>query len=131
MTAIFRSTPRTAVLLCLSLLPLLSCRREIAAEKIALQPTPVLTIRSTWGAVKSPLLRIREEPNNKATVMSHIRMGTVVEIISKSDAEDEVEGEVAYWYRINYDGLKGWVFGTYLEIFDSRAKADAFAETVK
>ena len=49
---------------------------------------------------------------------------------ARSDAEDTVENEVGYWYRINYDGLKGWVFGSYLEIFDSRAQAEKYADRV-
>ena len=108
-------------------LAFLSCARGGGQEKISLPPTPVLSIRSTWAVVKSPLLRIREEPTNKATVLSHIRMGTVVEIIAKSDREETIENEVSYWFRINYEGLKGWVFGSYLEIYDSRSKAEARA----
>ncbi len=63
--------------------------------------------------------------------MSHIRMGVVVEIIAKSDKEETMEGESAYWYRINYSGLKGWVFGSYLEVFDSRFKAEKYAEKLR
>jgi hypothetical protein len=81
--------------------------------------------------VKSPLLRVRAEPTNRSEVLSHIRTGVVVEVIGRSDAEDTVENDVAYWYRINYDGLKGWVFGSYLEIFDSRGQAEKYAETLR
>ncbi len=81
--------------------------------------------------MKSPLLRVRAEASNSSEVISHIRMGAVVEIIAKSDKEEEVEGESAFWYRVNYGGLKGWVFGTYLEVFDSKSKAERFAETLR
>ena len=118
-------------LFALCLLSLASCGRKTPAEQIRFAPTPVLTIRSTWAAVKSPLLRVRSEPSNAAEVISHIRMGVVVEIVAKSDKEEVVEGEMAYWYRVNYGGLKGWVFGTYLEVFDSKSKAERFAETLK
>ncbi len=107
-----------------------SCGRG-RPEKLNLPPTPILTIRATWAAVKSPLLRVRAEPTNKSEVLSHIRTGVVVEVIGRSDAEDTVENDVAYWYRINYDGLKGWVFGSYLEIFDSRGQAEKYAETLR
>jgi hypothetical protein len=90
----------------------------------------VLSIRSTWAVVKSPLLRVRAEPSSRSEVLSHVRTGVVVEIIARSDAEDTVENEVGYWYRINYDGLKGWVFGSYLEIFDSRAQAEKYADRI-
>ena len=93
--------------------------------------TPVLSIRSTWAVVKSPLLRVRDQPSGQATVLVHVRMGAVVEVISKSDKEDTAENEKAFWYRVNYEGLKGWVFGSYIAIFDNRAKADSFAATLK
>jgi hypothetical protein len=107
-----------------------SCRGG-KPERIVLPSTPVLSIRSTWAAVKSPLLRVRAEPSNKSEVLSHVRIGVVVEIIARSDNEETLENEVAYWYRINYDGLKGWVFGSYLEIFDSRSLAEKYAEKLQ
>ena len=106
---------------------LVSCNRSGGTERVILPPTPVLSIRSTWAVVKSPLLRVRGEPSNQATVLSHIRMGAIVEVLTKSDKEETLESESAFWYRIDYQGLKGWVFGTYLEIFDSRSKAQKFA----
>jgi uncharacterized protein YgiM (DUF1202 family) len=107
-----------------------SCRGG-RPERISLPSTPVLSIRSTWAAVKSPLLRVRAEPSNKSEVLSHVRIGVVVEVIARSDNEETLENEVAYWYRINYDGLKGWVFGSYLEIFDSRSLAEKYAEKLQ
>jgi hypothetical protein len=98
---------------------------------VTFPPTPVLTIRSAWAVVKSPYLRIREEASNKGQVLSHARMGTIVEVIAKSDTEETVENETSFWYRINYDGLKGWAFGSYLEVFDSRTKAVSYAESLK
>ena len=77
--------------------------------------------------MKSPLLRVREEPSNTAVVLSHVRLAALVEVLTKSDKTDTVERETNYWYRVDYQGLKGWVFGSYIEIFDSRAKAQQFA----
>ncbi len=108
-------------------LALASCGRSGSTERVSLPPTPVLSIRSTWAVVTSPLLRVREEPTNQATVLSHIRMGAVVEVLTKSDKEETVENQPAYWYRIDYQGLKGWVFGAYIEIFDSRSKAEQYS----
>ncbi len=108
-----------------------SCGRSAGAERVSLPPTPVLSIRSTWAVVKSPLLRVRDQPSGQATVIAHVRMGAVVEVISKSDKEDTVESDTSFWYRVNYEGLKGWVFGSYIAIFDSRVKADAFAASLK
>jgi hypothetical protein len=104
-----------------------SCGREGRIERVEFPSTPVLSVRSTWAVVVSPLLRVREQPERGSTVLQHIRLGVVVEVIGKSDREDEIEGLRDSWYRINYDGLKGWVFGPYLSLHDSRAAAEAEA----
>ncbi len=115
----------------LSLASLGGCGRSGSSERVTLPPTPVLSIRSTWAVVKSPLLRVRADPSNQATVLSHIRLGAVMEVLTRADKEEIVENETAYWYRIDYQGLKGWVFGTYIELFDSRSKADKFSATLQ
>ncbi len=112
-------------------LMMFSCFPKGGQEKLVFPATPVLTIRSTWAVVRSPLLRVRIEPTNKSPVLSHVRMGVIVEVIAKSDKEETVEDETAFWYRVNYEGLKGWVFGSYLEVFDSHSKAESFAEKLK
>lgn len=122
----------TGILLALLVVSALaSCTRSGSAERVTLPPTAVLSIRKTWAVVKSPLLRVRDEATSQSTVLSHIRLGAVVEVLTKSDAQDTVENETAYWYRIDYQGLKGWVFGSYIEIFDTRAKADQFSATLQ
>ena len=108
-----------------------SCSRGGSSERVTLPPTAVLSIRKTWAVVRSPLLRVRDDSTSQSTVLSHIRMGAVMEVLTRSDKEDTVENETAYWYRIDFQGLKGWVFGSYIEIFDTRAKADKFASTLK
>ena len=113
------------------ILVLASCGRSPSTERVILPPTPVLSIRSTWAVVKSPLLRVRDQPSSQATVLAHVRMGAVVEVIAKSDKEDTVENDSSFWYRVNYEGLKGWVFGSYVSIFENRPKADAFAASLK
>ncbi len=116
-----------ALVVAAPLASLVSCNRSRGTERVILPPTPVLSIRSTWAVVKSPLLRVRQDPTNQATVLSHIRLGAIVEVLTKSDKEESLENESSFWYRIDYQGLKGWVFGTYIEIFDSRAKAESYA----
>jgi len=126
-----RTTVSLLLLFALAMVSLGSCGRSGSSERVTLPPTPVLSIRSTWAVVKSPLLRVRADPSNSATVLSHIRLGAVMEVLTRADREEIVENETAYWYRIDYQGLKGWVFGTYIDLFDSRSKADKFSATLK
>ncbi len=111
----------------LLLLPLASCGRRPTTERIELPPTPVLSIRSTWAVVTSPFLRVRDEPLAKAAVLAHIRRGSVLEVLSRTDRKEELEQVSSYWYQVSYEGLRGWVFGAFLEIVDSKARAESLA----
>jgi hypothetical protein len=111
----------------LLLAPLGSCVRRQVAERIELPPTPVLSVRSTWAVVTSPFLRVRDEPLARAAVLAHIRRGAVLEVLSRTDRKEELEQTSSYWYQVSYEGLRGWVFGAFLEIVDSKARAESLA----
>jgi uncharacterized protein YgiM (DUF1202 family) len=128
--SILRSVLCLVAALALTAIPV-ACGGSRSAERVSLPTTPVLSIRSTWAVVKSTLLRVREEATSQSVVLSHIRMGAVLEVLTRSDTEATIEGETGYWYRIDYDGLKGWVFGSYLEVFDSKAKAEQYAASLQ
>jgi hypothetical protein len=96
-------------------------------EQIDLPPTPVLTLSTDWAVVRSPFLRLRAEPLQKAKITAHLRRGSVLEIISRTEAKDTIEEQSAYWYQVNYGGLRGWVFGAFLEVLDSKSQAERFA----
>ena len=113
--------------LLLLLAALFSCGRKPTAERIELPPTSVLSIRSTWAVVTSPFLRVREEPLAEARVLAHIRRGAVLEILSRTERKEEIEDAASYWYQVSYEGLRGWVFGAFLEVVDSKLKAESLA----
>jgi len=110
-----------------SFLAVASCGRRPVAAPIELPSTPVLSIRSTWAVVNSPFLRVRGEPLAKAPVLAHIRRGAVLEVLSRTDRKEEMEDASSYWYQVSYEGLRGWVFGAFLEIVDSKARAESLA----
>ena len=115
-------------LICLlALLSAAACGRRPTVERIELPPTPVLSIRSTWAVVTSPFLRMRDNPRAQAPVLAHIRRGAVLEVLSRTERKEELEESSAYWYQVSYEGLRGWVFGAFLEIVDSKARAESLA----
>jgi hypothetical protein len=114
--------PRLAVAALVALL-LGACRHSETPVAINLPPTSVLSTRSSWAVVTENLLRVREKPSQDASVVLHIRRGNVVEIVSRTETTEEVEGGQGYWYLVDYSGLKGWVFGVYLQVVASRAEA--------
>ncbi len=117
--------------LALAVLAVFACSREKPVEQIHLPPTPVLTIRSTWAVVSSHVLRLREEPYSAARILAHLRRGTIMEVLGRTDRKESLEDQTDYWFQVSYEGLRGWVFGAYLDVFDSRVKAQAFADTLE
>lgn len=106
------------------------CGQKVV-ERIDLPPTPVLSIRSTWAVVSSPFLRVREEPLAKSRILAHLRKGTVLEILSRTEKKEVLEDATSYWYQVSFEGLRGWVFGAFLEIVDSKSKAESLAAALQ
>jgi len=102
---------------------LFSCSREEKLSPIPLPPTPVSTLEEQWGVVTSHLLRVRENPEKGAKILTHLRRGSVVEILTRTTKPEKIENIEGFWYQIDYKGLKGWVFGGYLKEFDSKVEA--------
>jgi uncharacterized protein YgiM (DUF1202 family) len=107
------------------------CRREQPVERVELPPTPVLTLRSNWAVVRSPFLRVRQEPLPKSEILAHLRRGTVLEVISKTQTRETVDDATDFWYQVNFEGLRGWVFGSSIEVTDSRTKAENYARDLR
>ena len=107
------------------------CRKEQPVERVELPATPVLTLRSNWAVVRSPFLRVRQEPLPKSEILAHLRRGTVMEVVSKTETRETIEGATDYWYQVNYEGLRGWVFGSFVEVTDSKSKAENYARELR
>jgi len=90
---------------------------------LKLPPTPVLTIQTFYGVVDFAYIRVRTEPLPDAPLATMLRSGAIVEIVTSSSNEETIEGKTDRWYQIQYQGRRGWVFGSYLKIFDSLDKA--------
>jgi len=91
--------------------------------QVELPSTPVLTVRTSWAVISSSHLRLRERPSVESNAVTTLWKNNVLEIISRDEVKQTVEGHNGYWYRVAYDGLQGWVFGAYLELFESEAEA--------
>ncbi|MEI8092815.1 MAG: SH3 domain-containing protein [Spirochaetales bacterium] len=100
-----------------------SCNRVDKYEGLTLPATPVLTIQTYYGVVDFVLVRVRESPVQDGNLVTMLRAGTIVEIVTSSSSEETIEGKNDRWYQIQFQGRRGWVFGSYLKIFDSLDKA--------
>jgi hypothetical protein len=100
------------------------CQKEEPLSSITMPATPVLALQANWGTVSSPYLRVRSKPQPTAEVVAHLRNSSIVEIVSKTTYPEVVEGQSDYWYEIAAGGIRGWVFGSYLEFHHSRQDAE-------
>lgn len=110
------------ILLTLSVFP--SCLKTEEVPEVSLPPTPVLSVQTTWAVIRSSHLRLREKPSTDSRAIATLWKGSVLEIISKDPRKDIVENEDNFWYRINFDGLSGWIFGSHIELFETKSAAD-------
>lgn len=102
-----------------------------ATETIVLPATPVISVGSRWGVVTSNYLRMRARPSESAEVVEGLPRGTVVEIIGTSETQETLEGQKAHWLQLNIEGLRGWAFGAYLQVAESRVRAQAIAAELR
>ncbi len=100
-------------------------------EAIVLPATPVISVGSRWAVVTSNYMRMRSRPSESSDVVEGLPRGTVVEVVGSSDTRATVEGQKAYWYQLNVEGLRGWGFGAYLQVVESRARAQAVAAELR
>jgi hypothetical protein len=119
------------IAICVCSVMFFACGKRQNEGPIQLPSTSVLSIRSSWGVVTSNYLRMRINPSKTSSVMDGLTKGTIVEVLSATEKEETIENETALWYRISLDGLKGWVFGAYLEVLDSKSNAEALARELK
>lgn len=90
---------------------------------LKLPPTPVLAIQTYYAVVDFAYIRVRTNPLPDAGLVTMLRAGSILEIVSSSSNEETIEGKTDRWYQIQYQGRRGWVFGSYLKVFDSLDKA--------
>jgi len=114
-----------ALLLIFVLIPVfICCVKKNIPDTIVLPPMSVLSAQSSWGVVTSNYLRLREKPSQDSSVLTGITKGTVVQIVSTTDRKETIDKDTSFWYRIDVEGIRGWAFGAFLEVFTSSAEAE-------
>jgi hypothetical protein len=103
------------------------CERKEQFVAIDLPPTPVLTRQSNWVVVSSSYVRVRKEPNTSAEAIAHLRHRSVAEIVTRTPFPEMLDGRSDYWYQVQAEGVRGWIFGSFIELHDSKAGAEQAA----
>ncbi len=120
------------ILILIAILSLFSsCKEKKTIADIKLPATKVLSVHSRWSVINSTHLRLREKPDIKSKAITTLWKGYILEVVSQSTVSVTLDNEEGYWYQVKYGGLQGWVFGAYLEFFDSKEDAERSSREIK
>ena len=104
------------------LLMLFSCKDKDLNIDLPITQTP--RELNQWGITKYDSLKLRTGPEEKSEDINYLPLGAIVEIIKKDGVIKNFDNANDYWYYIDYKGEVGWIFGSYLEIFNSYEEAE-------
>lgn len=72
----------------------------------------------SFAVVTVDRLRVRSSYDIHAKTIRYLDQGEIVEVLAKNEERVRINNLEDYWYQIEYNGgIKGWVFGYYLEIY--------------
>jgi uncharacterized protein YgiM (DUF1202 family) len=77
-----------------------------------------------WAFVVKSNSKLRQEPSVNSDVINYINIGSMMQIIKKDDKLSTFNTENDYWYYVDYEGERGWIFGTYIEIYNTYEEAE-------
>lgn len=105
-----------------------ACAKQEEELQLKLPETPQLSERDLWAVVSVPYLRIRGSSEDTSETIGMMRKGSVAEVLAISQRLYEMNDTRDYWYLVENDEVKGWVFGDSIELFETREKAVRAAE---
>lgn len=83
-----------------------------------------------WAVIRFQYSRLREEPKEDSKIINYLPEGVLINIIKKDPALTTFDNNNGYWFYIDYEGEKGWIFETYIEIFNSYNEAFKRSEEI-
>ena len=85
--------------------------------------------KSSYGAgiVNADRLRLRYLNDLHSKTLCYMDKGTIVNILGRDKERVHVDEFDYYWYNVEYNRIKGWVFGAYLDVYGSVEDARAGA----
>ena len=101
----------------------LGCRSRESDAQLVLPATSVVATNEVRGIVTADSLRLRAQPSVRAAVLSYLRRGEVVEVLQRGEQEERVGGNPGHWFEVICEGVRGWAFGSHLELLAPGAAA--------
>jgi Bacterial SH3 domain len=85
----------------------------------------------SFGVITVNRLRMRSDNDIHSKTIMYLDKGEIVTVLKKNGEKVKV-GEVEdYWYQIEYNGTKGWIFGYFFDIYQSPEDAKTSAREIK
>lgn len=76
-------------------------------------------------------LNLRSNPSDKATKIGLIPNGSKVSILQYDDKVSIVNGESGKWYKVQFNGNVGWVWGNFIVLDSLTPKSESFYDLPK
>lgn len=126
-----RRPPAAAAAALLLAAAALGCQQRESAAHLVLPATSVVETNEVRGVVTADSLRVRAQPSVRAEVLSYLRRGEVVEVVGRGEQQERIDGTPGYWLEVSYQGVRGWAFGSHLELAEPGAAAGEVSARVR
>lgn len=107
------------------LMVLFSCGPE-RVPAVTLDPTPPLSGGIGWGVVSVAYARALAEPRPDAEQGAFFRRGELLELTGRTRRNQAPSRGV--WYRLRSEEGEGWLHESFVRVFDTRQRAEAYAK---
>jgi hypothetical protein len=107
---------------------LFSCKNN--NFKFDLPQTETPSEFNQWGVTIYDQLKLRNSPNEESETVKYLPLGAIIEILKKDKELKNFENANDYWYYINYKGEEGWIFGIYIQIFNTYDESEKKSEII-
>ena len=76
-----------------------------------------------YGVVNVNRLRLRSDSDLYSKTLRYFDKGEVLRILDKKDIRVRIDDVDDYWYYVEVEGVKGYVFGFYVDIYSDYENA--------
>ena len=124
---------RTFIILFILIMLFPSCKcKKIKGDNwtIELPETKNPVNMNQWAVTKYSYIRLREKAVPESKIINYIPHGKILSVIKKENKIRSFNNKKDYWYFVDYDGEKGWLFGSFIEIYNNYDMAEKRCEEI-
>ncbi|OHD12602.1 MAG: hypothetical protein A2086_05725 [Spirochaetes bacterium GWD1_27_9] len=111
----------------LFILLLFSCKKDKETNVTLQNQNKIssLELKTTTkvGVVNVDRLRLRQDNDLHSKTLRYLDKGEIVKIIGKNNERIKIDEMEDYWYEVEYNGVKGWLYGYFIDIYSDYENA--------